>query len=144
MGVVAIFATGLLIRLAQGAPSTSMENLTADEAHQRAATIKRSVRSQWIVLALCALTILCLACADTLGRAAPLIMAFALAFTLVQLWGVTGGDVRMTDIQANILLRKRNRAAADAFERDVIVPTRQNYRPPPNYGRVIDTEQEQP
>jgi len=52
----------------------------------------------------------------------------------------------MTGVQADILLRKRGRATADAFdfEHDVIVPTRQNYRPPSNYGRVIDTEQEQP
>ena len=52
----------------------------------------------------------------------------------------------MTDIQANVLLRQRGRAAADAFERDVIVPTRFG-RPiarPPNYGRVIAIGQEQP
>ena len=123
IGVVAIFAAGLLIRLAQGAPNTSRENLTSDETRQRAAAIEQSGCSQRIVLALCALTILCLACADTLGRAAPLIMAFALAFTLMQLWKVTGGDVRMIDLHRHLAQEVRQ-VAADAFERHVIVPTR--------------------
>ncbi|MBC6408734.1 MAG: hypothetical protein GDA40_11885 [Rhodobacteraceae bacterium] len=42
-------ATGLLIRLAQGAPNTSVENLTADEARQRAAAIQQPGRGEFAI-----------------------------------------------------------------------------------------------
>jgi len=102
------------------------------------------MRGQQIALVMCTLNILCLACAEPLGCAAPRVLASVLAFTLVQLWEVVGGDVRMTDIQADILPKQRGRAVADAFERDVIFPARQATRRLHSYGRVSETGKEQP
>ena len=81
----------------------------------------------------------------SLSKIRPLrVLAFVLAFALVQVWEVVGGDVRMTDIQADILLKRRGSGAADAFDLGVAASARQTTRWPSDYGRVSDIGKDQP
>jgi len=147
--VVSIVATGILVRLSRGVPFASIDVLPADEARKLSAALKTSAHQLWALLLACAFTIFCLVFIEPmeglLGFLEPFdgvafLVPFLLIFVLLRIHEVVANDVQITEIQADILLKKRNEAAADAFERDVIVPTRQNYRPPSNYGRVIEKD----
>ena len=156
LSVVAIVSAGILVRLARGVPFSAIDVLEADKADELSAAIKQSVRALGGLLLVCFLTTLCLIfvghIAGMLGTEGvqdvlpftdhfdyvAFVVPLLLAFVFTRTYAVVMGDIQIVDIQADILTKKRNKAAAENFRENVADPAKKGYQAPKNYGGVID------
>lgn len=154
LSVVAIVSAGVLVRLARGVPFSVIDVLEADEARKLSDALKQAVRALGGLLAGCFLTALCLAFIGQLNsmfesETAQTILPFTdnldyvaflvsllLSFVFVRTYAVVKGDIEIVDIQADILVRQRNKETAEEFKERIAKPAGQNFSAPKNYGGV--------
>ena len=158
LSVVAIVSAAVLVRLARGAPFTAIEVLDAAEAQKLSIAIKQSVRSQGGLLLACIIASLCLVfirqindifSSEALKEILPLtehfdylacLVPLMLAFVFMRTYAIVIGDIQIADLQADILLKKRNREAAEDFRKKHMDPAKKSFQAPEGYGRVAEED----
>ena len=68
------------------------------------------------------------------------LIPFVLVFVLMRTFAVVLGDIQIADLQADILLKKRNREAAEDFRKKVMDPAKKSFQTPQGYGRVVEED----
>lgn len=158
LSVVSIASAGVLVRLARGVPFSAIDVLTTEEARKLASSIKQSVRALRALLLVCFVAILSLVFITQIDAGftllaskhwlpfsdhvdyVSLVIPFILSFVFMRTYAVVDGDIQIADIQADILMRKRSKESAEAFKKNVLDPTKENFRKPSGYGGVIEGE----
>lgn len=155
VSVVSIVAAGVLVRLARGVPFAAVDALSADEARRLAIAIRLSVRALRALLFVCALVIALFVFLQPISSfvygplhldvwgtrllVCPLsfLCGCALSFVGIRAIAVVNGDVEITDIQAKLLIKKRGKEKAEAFESSPAAAAAQKFKMPAGYGGEI-------
>ncbi|MEO1750034.1 MAG: hypothetical protein AAFR27_15730 [Pseudomonadota bacterium] len=137
----------------------ALDVLKADEARKLSTAIKQSVRALRALLIVCFVAILSLVFSNQIVSFAALtaaqgflpfassfdyaafLMAMLLAFVFMRTYAVVDGDIQIADIQADILVKKRGKDAAEDFKKNVAGPSKEGFRQPRGYGRVVEGDQ---
>lgn len=158
LGAVSIVSAGVLVRLARGVPFSAIDVLNTEEARKLAYSIKKSVRALRALLLVCFVAVLSLVFIKQIEAGftwlasthwlpfsdhvdyVSLTLPFILSFVFMRTYAVVDGDIQIADIQADILIRKRGKDAADAFKKNVAGPAKESFRQPSGYGGVVEGE----
>lgn len=155
LSVLSIISAGLLVRLARGVPFSATDVLRPDDVRKLSEAIKRSIRGLRMLLVVCFIGMLLLVFAEQLNKIfeysnanwnlpysdkfdyLSFLVSLILTYIAIRAYAVVDGDVQIADIQADLLVRKENKQAAESFDDGLAAPAKESYRAPKDYGRVI-------
>ncbi|WP_432284957.1 hypothetical protein SLT36_26125 [Aminobacter sp. BA135] len=152
---MSVIAAGVLVRLARGLPFNNPDQFALDEARQIASAIRQSIRAlraliavifsamgslvfaKAINTAMVAATFVPVKVAPYIEPGISAVVGFLLTYVFVRIFAVIKGDVSLTDLQTDLLVKSVERKQAERFDKALAKSDAPPMKNPEGYGKVV-------